>query len=710
LCQIITTFSTGITALNGLTAQVQYFATGTSGSDFNISSSTATHTFNLPTASASNRGALSTADWSTFNGKQNAITLTTTGSSGASTFISNTLNVPTYTLSGLGGVPTSRTLTINGVGYDLSADRSWTVTSMVYPSAGIAVSTGTAWGTSITDNSANWNTAYTNRITSATSPLSITSNVISITDASASTSGVITTGTQTIAGAKTFSSAAVFSSTILANDNITVTKSATMSSHISNVTGTAAAGVGSQFLLQDGGTNVAWFRRNRDGTGVTELTNVDGTFIIKTGITAAINALTIALTGAATFSGKVLIGKTTASGVARNLEVQGQVAATAGSVITEIDSYSVGGTNIGYIGTQSNHNLGIKTNDTTRLTIASTGAATFSSLSGTGNRIVGADTSGLLSSITVGSGLSLSAGVLTATGGSSGTVTVTAGALNSQVPYFTSATNIAGSSNHVWDNTNGRLGINQSSPAYSLDVTGTARITSTIQAYTSITVTNSGAQAAILSAISSYADGYRATLKLNNTHTGGKSWELYSTNTADGGYGAGKLAFVNATDSVIAFIIAASGNILMGTTITDSGYKLDVSGTLRASGIVTLSNSTASSSTTTGALVVTGGIGAGGSIYAASFFESSDKRYKTLIEDNFQAKGIETITPKLYTKNDKVELGYYAQDVQGILDGAVSEAEDGTLSLSYREVHTAKIYALELEIAELKELIKSLIK
>lgn len=32
--------------------------------------------------------------------------------------------------------------------------------SMVYPSAGIAVSTGSAWGTSITNNSANWNTAY----------------------------------------------------------------------------------------------------------------------------------------------------------------------------------------------------------------------------------------------------------------------------------------------------------------------------------------------------------------------------------------------------------------------------------------------------------------------------------------------------------------------------------------------------------------------
>lgn len=69
LCQIITTFTTGLTALNGLTAQVQYFQTGTSGTDFNISSTTATHTFNLPTASATNRGALSSANWTTFNNK-----------------------------------------------------------------------------------------------------------------------------------------------------------------------------------------------------------------------------------------------------------------------------------------------------------------------------------------------------------------------------------------------------------------------------------------------------------------------------------------------------------------------------------------------------------------------------------------------------------------------------------------------------------------
>lgn len=62
---------TGLTAINSLTKSVQTLVTGTSGTDFNISSADSIHTFNLPTASATNRGALSSTDWSTFNGKLN---------------------------------------------------------------------------------------------------------------------------------------------------------------------------------------------------------------------------------------------------------------------------------------------------------------------------------------------------------------------------------------------------------------------------------------------------------------------------------------------------------------------------------------------------------------------------------------------------------------------------------------------------------------
>ena len=105
LCQVITTFSNGLTALNGLTEQVQYFQVGTAGTDFNIVSSVATHTFNLPTASATNRGLLSTTDWTIFNNKQNAL--------------------------GFTPVPETRTITINGTNQDLSANRTFNVGDMI---------------------------------------------------------------------------------------------------------------------------------------------------------------------------------------------------------------------------------------------------------------------------------------------------------------------------------------------------------------------------------------------------------------------------------------------------------------------------------------------------------------------------------------------------------------------------------------------------
>lgn len=52
--------SQGLQSLNGLTPSTQVYATGTSGSDFGISSSTSTHTFNIPDAGASARGLVTT--------------------------------------------------------------------------------------------------------------------------------------------------------------------------------------------------------------------------------------------------------------------------------------------------------------------------------------------------------------------------------------------------------------------------------------------------------------------------------------------------------------------------------------------------------------------------------------------------------------------------------------------------------------------------
>ena len=69
----------------GTVTSVAALTLGTSGSDLasSVANGTTTPviTLNVPTASAANRGALSAADWSTFNGKQASIGLTTVGTS-----------------------------------------------------------------------------------------------------------------------------------------------------------------------------------------------------------------------------------------------------------------------------------------------------------------------------------------------------------------------------------------------------------------------------------------------------------------------------------------------------------------------------------------------------------------------------------------------------------------------------------------------------
>jgi hypothetical protein len=110
LCQIITTFTTGITALNGLTDQVQNFATpGTTGTAPNWNSVSPTHTLNIPLASTASvtAGLLSNAEYTTF----------TKGSAGV-------------IFDGAGGVITTNTIGYVQVPYN-GTITGWTLVSSV---------------------------------------------------------------------------------------------------------------------------------------------------------------------------------------------------------------------------------------------------------------------------------------------------------------------------------------------------------------------------------------------------------------------------------------------------------------------------------------------------------------------------------------------------------------------------------------------------
>ena len=97
----------GVTSLNGLSGSTQTFAVGTSGSDFNISSTSTTHTFNIPDVGASARGLMSTG---------------TQTIPGAKTF-STSISSPSITDSGL----TAGYITFAGTGGLLSgsANARW---------------------------------------------------------------------------------------------------------------------------------------------------------------------------------------------------------------------------------------------------------------------------------------------------------------------------------------------------------------------------------------------------------------------------------------------------------------------------------------------------------------------------------------------------------------------------------------------------------
>lgn len=214
--------ATGISTLNTLTAATQTFAVGTTGSDFNISSATSTHTFNIPDAGATARGLVTTgaqtfAGVKTFSSAPVISSITNTG----------TLTLPTTTdtLVGRDTTDTLTNKTITGTTNTVAAKSLLSATTNVdvfastAPVAGqvLTATSGTAatWqnptnapGSGITTLNGLTITTQTMVVGTTGTDFNISSNTsthtFNIPDASETNRGLMTTGAQTFAGVKTF--------------------------------------------------------------------------------------------------------------------------------------------------------------------------------------------------------------------------------------------------------------------------------------------------------------------------------------------------------------------------------------------------------------------------------------------------------------------------------------------------------------------------
>jgi hypothetical protein len=366
LCQIITTFTTGLTALNGLTAQVQNFATGTSGTDFNISSASTTHTFNIPSASGTARGLITTgsqtiAGEKTFTSALNGTSATFTAA--GSTFVS-------ATTTGGSDMRISSGATTGFVGTTSNHPLSFVVNNAV-------VATIAVGGAATFSSSVNAGQLF----------LSTPSNLVGNINSTNTNGGALTWQTNgTIiadigtaqmlfgtGGADTFGINARGSRSLILGTNntarLTINSSgaATFSSSITASSIIRTGGTSSQFLMADGSVNTS--------------VSPTGAYLPLTGgtLTGALNGTTASFTGSVTSVGGFINGSDFRYNPLGNTNGNPVlVLKNPSSGVLSIASEIIGDANV------NSNSLAFSVSNVANgrfnaLTIASTGAATFSS-------------------------------------------------------------------------------------------------------------------------------------------------------------------------------------------------------------------------------------------------------------------------------------------------------------------------------------------
>ena len=471
LCQVITTFTTGLTALNGLTSQVQYFATGTSGSDFNIVSSVSTHTFNIPSASATARGLITTGTQTIAGSK--TITGTTTFTGGP--ILSDT-NL-TYANSGYTLVLQSPTLSVNrtvtlpnGTGtLALTSDISYPVTSVFGRTGAVVATSGDYTTTQVTEGLTNLyftdaraRTAISLTTTGSTGAATYnnTTGVLNIPNYADQYVGTVTSVAMSVPTGLTVSGSPITTSgtlavTLTAGYSIptTANQSTWTTAYNRSLTSAAVTGTTTKTLTlnqQDGGTITASWT-DYDTAPVTSVFGRTGAVVATEGDYTLTQLGDVTITTPS--SGQVLKynGTTWINDTDANTGTVTSVAMTvptglsiAGSPITSSGTLAVtfaSGYSIPTNASQTTWDTAYTNRITSLTTTGTSGAATLTSnvlnipqyQAALTNPITGTGTSG-------------------------------------QVAYFNGTTSITSEADFFWDSTNNRLGIGTNDPQSSIHI------------------------------------------------------------------------------------------------------------------------------------------------------------------------------------------------------------------------------------------------
>lgn len=659
LCQVVTTFSRGILSLNNLTDQQQYLTVGTAGTDFNIVSALDTHTFNIPSASATNRG------------------LITTG---------------TQTIAGAKTFSSTATFNTGGV------FNNWGIS--LYDGAGsTALSSSTLTGIyasksgSITDIVISHNAPYD-------SILRFSNDVANFTYTFPDLSGTIALleGTQTFTGIKTFNLSPINETGIQLKNDIGIVPVVSGYTNLNGLTNglaiTNSSGVSNNLLVP---ATTGYSYTFPASSGTLALTSDLSSYVPYSGATGPVDlgSYDLLVNGVRAGKGGGTGSNNTRFGaLAFMANTTGSYNAALGTLTLNANTTGANNTAVGNAALQLNTTGGSNT---------SVGAFTLTNnTTGVGNVALG---TGSLAGITTGS-YNIAIGINTAN-------LITTGDFNTIIGNYSGSTNLtsniiladgAGNVRYQWNGTNNVFGNAVQASAYRL--TGMTAGSGALY-WTSDRVTLANYNASGVVHIEANGGTGVATF-------GGATYNNDFVGT--GRFSGGNLRFDNLSNSIFR-------GIVFGATPADAteyayikyqpsaGHFRIFGSPAGFGGLTTFENNGIQwlQVNTNNTLNFTGATTFNSSVTATGFFESSDKRIKKEITDNPTIKGIESIKPKLYVKAEKEELGYYAQDLQEVLPSAVTEGSDGFLSLSYAQVHTAKIAQLETEVAELKELIKKLL-